>query len=49
MRYINIESLIERMKTELSLYEQDSIEYLAAKNELDDLLKYKKYNIDDRE
>ena len=44
----NIESLIERMKTELSLYEQDSIEYLAAKNELDDLLKYKKYNIDDR-
>lgn len=44
----NIESLIERMKRELSLYEQNSIEYSAAKNELDDLLRYKMYNIDDR-
>ncbi|MGI2014545.1 hypothetical protein [Shewanella oncorhynchi] len=41
----NIEALIKSTDRELQSYAEGSIEYLSTKSELDELIKYKKFNI----
>ncbi|MFT4899913.1 MAG: integrase [Flavobacteriales bacterium] len=42
----NIEKLIKSTQKELSYYDKSSVEYLSTKSELEELVSYKKYNVE---
>lgn len=42
----NIDNLIKSTEIELKSYDKQSVEYLSTKSELEDLIRYKKHNVE---